>query len=155
MYSMSTASNYFGVSSETLRRWVIEFTPYLSEKANVESGRKRRLSSKDMQVLALVAELKKQGKLFADIHIALSSGQRGELPIILDTPISFRDDPLLSLSNRIQELEKAITEEQIRISQVNFEWVKANAREEMLRELLREAYAEIARLNRLLGTRAI
>lgn len=82
MYSSSQAAALYHVSNETIRNWSEEFSRYLSFMANPGKGRTRGFSDEDMQVLALIAEMKASGSTFEEIHISLGRGQRGDTPAL-------------------------------------------------------------------------
>lgn len=79
-YTTRHAAALYNVSTETIRLWTIEFKQYLSPRAQPGKNKYRSYSVEDMEVLSLVAELKRQGLNFADIHVTLQSGQRGTPP---------------------------------------------------------------------------
>lgn len=80
MYSTSQVASLFNTARETIRNWAIEFENELSPTANPGEGRQRSFVETDLEVLALVSEMKGQGKLYADIHASLANGSRGMLP---------------------------------------------------------------------------
>jgi DNA-binding transcriptional MerR regulator len=79
-YSTQQTANLFSLSRETIRRWAKEFTEYLSDTASAGGGRTRKFSEDDLNVFALVANLKDTGETFDSIHASLKNGQRGEIP---------------------------------------------------------------------------
>lgn len=79
-YSSRHIQQVFNISRETVRNWAVEFSEYLSIAANPGGGRARQFEDADMHVFALIAELKDKNMLFSDIHAALKSGQRGDMP---------------------------------------------------------------------------
>jgi DNA-binding transcriptional MerR regulator len=81
-YSSRHVCVLFGVAPETVRNWTEEFLRYLSPTANPGKGRHRGFSEEDMKVFALIADMKKQGRVYDDIHAALRNGQRGEAPAL-------------------------------------------------------------------------
>ena len=81
-YSTKHVELLYGVSHETVRRWTDEFSEYLSHNANPGKGRHRNFDDDDMRVLALIADYKKRGVLFEEIHAALKNGQRGNGPAL-------------------------------------------------------------------------
>ena len=81
-YSTSHVCQLYSVSGETVRQWTLEFSEYLSPTARPGRHRNRRYSVEDLGILSLVAELKKQGLTFAEIHAALKAGERGKLPTL-------------------------------------------------------------------------
>src|SRR5215207_3277821 len=82
-YKSSHVQKLFNVSPETVRNWSEEFGQYLSVTATPGGGRHRLFTQDDMEVFALVAELKEKGLTYTDIHAALQNNQRGEIPQML------------------------------------------------------------------------
>ena len=80
MYSSTHVATIFHVSTETIRNWSDEFSRYLSFMANPGKGRTRTFNDDDMTVLSLIAEMKRKGSTFEEIHVALGQGQRGDSP---------------------------------------------------------------------------
>lgn len=80
LFNSSNISKMFEISIETVRTWSEEFAGYLSPTANPGHKRTKLFTLDDLTVLALVAELKKLGQNFQDVHVALQAGQRGNLP---------------------------------------------------------------------------
>jgi DNA-binding transcriptional MerR regulator len=60
---------------------------HLSPQSNPGEGRARNFTDADMEVFALIVEMRGQGKQYADMHAALINGQRGSLPNDIDTAI--------------------------------------------------------------------
>ena len=90
-YKSGDVQKLFKMSSETVRQWAIEFEDYLSPTASPGSGRMRLFTVDDLQVFALIAELKENGKTFEEIHAGLKAGQRGDIPETdIDTAIEVR-----------------------------------------------------------------
>jgi len=82
LYSSQHTATIFGVARETIRNWADEFQDYLSPTATPGHGKRRMYSFEDLTVISLVAELKKQGMTYADIHVSLKNGQRGRPPAL-------------------------------------------------------------------------
>jgi DNA-binding transcriptional MerR regulator len=80
LYRTQHLCTLFNVAPETARIWALEFAEYLSPTATPGKNKHRLFTEADMTVFSLVAELKKQGMTFADVHAALKSGQRGSPP---------------------------------------------------------------------------
>ncbi len=81
-YSSRHTATIFGVALETIRNWADEFQAYLAPAATPGRGKHRAYSYEDLQVFSLVAELKKQGMTYAEVHAALQNGQRGNPPAL-------------------------------------------------------------------------
>jgi DNA-binding transcriptional MerR regulator len=80
LLSAAELADLFGVSTQTIRQWSIEFGQHLSPSANPGRNRVRAYDHEDLAVMALVAGMKEQGRFYQDIHAALANGQRGEPP---------------------------------------------------------------------------
>jgi DNA-binding transcriptional MerR regulator len=125
-------------------------------------------TDKDMQVFSLVSAFKKQGLTYADIHAALQSGQRGEVPALpadeLEAIVSNDRDHRLARENeylqqslaRAQEDLKAVaalreelqeTQEKNMRLEIELEIIKAQQErlEQTVRELSRELGREYAK----------
>lgn len=116
-YKTRHIQRYFDISYETVRTWAEEFKVYLSPLANPGEGRHRVFSEDDLRVFSLVRDMKEKGNTFADIHVSLKMGERGELP-----QISFDDEVVEELAiaqtNRTltqltQERDEAVKELQV------------------------------------------
>ena len=102
-FKSSHVQRLFDVSAETVRNWSDEFQKYLSVTATPGSGRHRLFTIDDMEVFALVAELKEKGMVYADIHAALDNGQRGEVP-----PTLIEQVQDLHLAMKVDQAQDAI-----------------------------------------------
>lgn len=123
-------------SRENIRLWSIEFAPHLSQSAAPrEKGKHRSYTDTDVSVLALVADYTNRNISFSEIHKALDDNERMMPAVALVNGVD--PDKALALQARITDLETRIA---VRDGQVD-----------LLKEQLRDANAEIARLNRLLG----
>lgn len=120
LYRTQHICTLYDVAPETARLWAIEFTPYLSPTATPGKNKHRLFTEEDMRVFSLVAELKKQGLTFADIHAALSSGQRGVPPSLpaeeVQALISSDIERQLAVEN--QYLQQALLRAQEELKQV-------------------------------------
>lgn len=110
MYTALQAATTFKIARETIRKWCLEFDRYLSPGANPGKNRDRYFSDDDMRVLSLVSEMKAAGRTYADIHVALGAGQRGEIPELLPVPSTSERNRLLLMEKEIQDLRTALTE---------------------------------------------
>lgn len=79
MFTNKHIADKYGVSTESARKWAIEFAAYLSPSATPEDGRQRNYDIDDLAVFALVADMKAAGKRAPEIHAALQAGQRGDV----------------------------------------------------------------------------
>ena len=103
LYSSQHTAMMFGVARETIRNWADEFAEYLSPLATPGHGKRRMYSYDDLRVIALVAELKKQGMTYADIHVSLKNGQRGQPPLVFP-----EDVQALVVSKQERQLELGV-----------------------------------------------
>ena len=122
-YTTSHICQLYGVSNETVRSWSIEFKEYLSATAQPAKHKKRSYTVADLTVFSYVAECKKQGMTFADIHAGLKTGQRGESP-----PLEPRELQLITsgeiekrLALQIEHLEDAIVRLQTQLKEAQAE----------------------------------
>lgn len=112
-YATQHLATIFGVSTTAVKNWAIEFSSYLSETAKPPDGRKRRFQESDCKVLALVNEYRLNGYTWEDAHVALRSGQRGEMPVKradiapVETPQAITNKFKEEIMNLRQELEEA------------------------------------------------
>lgn len=79
MYTVSDVARHFNVSKQSGRVWAGEFEQYLDPAAKPAPGKTRQFTDSDMEVFALVAQLRQEGATYADIHAALAAGERGNV----------------------------------------------------------------------------
>jgi len=113
----------FQVAEPTIRTWSGEFEQFLSPDANPGEGRTRYYSEEDVRVLALVAEMKGQGKQVEDIAASLSIGKRGDVesavqaaqqrPQSLDQAIVYIEQ----LVSRVESLQEQVSAQANEITQ--------------------------------------
>lgn len=98
----------------------MEFREYLSPTATPGKNKHRLFTEADMQVFSLVAELKKQGMTFEEIHAALKSGQRGDPPTLppeeVQAIVSSDRERRLAIEN--EYLQQALVRAQEELKQV-------------------------------------
>jgi len=139
------SAELFNCTRETIRAWSLEFKTYLTPGANPRSNQKRMFTEKDLRVLALVSELKDAGKLYSDIHEALSSGDRRDPPDRSTALAPIERGKVASLQTEVagyrQALTAALEDGQRRAGQI-----------ELLERQLAEAQAKI---DRLIGENAV
>jgi len=80
LYSSRHVATMFGVALETVRNWADEFERHLSPTATPGKGKHRMYSHDDLRIFALIADQKKQGMVYDEIHGSLDNGQRGDPP---------------------------------------------------------------------------
>jgi DNA-binding transcriptional MerR regulator len=111
-YRTRHVTTLFDISEETVRVWVNEFGEYLSPTATPGKHKQRVFTEADMSVLTLVAEMKKQGRTFADIHLSLKNGQRASVPPLpadeLDAIVSTDKETRLAYEN--EHLQRMLVE---------------------------------------------
>ena len=110
MYTSGEVAKIYGVVTETVRNWTMEFAEYLSQTAQPGRNKKRTYSLEDMRVLSLVASMKERNMTNDDIHASLRSGQRGELPDLSpdDVKMIAIGDREKHLSLQVDQLEHTI-----------------------------------------------
>jgi DNA-binding transcriptional MerR regulator len=79
-YITSSVAQLFGVTAQTVKNWAHEFEAYLSPTATPPKGGRRSFTREDLQVFTLVRDYSQRGLGYADAHVALRAGQRGEVP---------------------------------------------------------------------------
>lgn len=135
-YKSGDVQKLFKVSSETVRQWAIEFENYLSPTASPGPGRMRLFTVDDLQIFALIAELKENGKTFEEIHAALKAGQKGDIPETdIDTAIELRaamevrvwQEKLMVVESERDELSQQVQELRGKIGRLEGELSRADA----------------------------
>lgn len=101
-------------------------------------------SESDMEVFALIVQMKGEGKLYSDVDAALMNGQRGRLPDEINSIISTEQPELVQLKLAITFLDAELKEAREMIQQDKGEIAQLEKR-------LAEANAEIKQLNREIG----
>jgi len=166
-YSTRHVCTLFQVSSETVRTWAEEFKDYLSVHANPGTGRHRQFTEEDMTVLSLVSQMKRDNMTFADVHVSLKSGQRGNSPVLPASEVQAlvvgeREAQLSSQIQKLQEIIVQLEQERDTLLPIREENIRLKARLEMgeesahkrIQELvtqLEKAQEEIKQLNREIG----
>lgn len=139
-------ARFNNISHQTIKRYCDEFRAYISPTARPEEKRPRRFTDADLKVFALIVEMKGQGKVFAEIHAALKAGQRAEPPepsthTERETAIVATGNAIVSqLQTRIQDLESELMEERAKRH-------RAEGREDLLLEMLKDAQERIIKLS--------
>ncbi|MGB7340844.1 MAG: MerR family transcriptional regulator [Phototrophicaceae bacterium] len=86
----------FGISHETVRKYTIEFSEFLSEGANPdERGAHRTYTESDLRVFALIVRMKNNNNTDDEIKATLIAAAKGELSELID-------DPTVTLSSNMQ-----------------------------------------------------
>lgn len=90
-YSTKNLADYYQFSENTIRQWTKEFGEYLSPTASPGGGRSRDFTVSDLEIIDLIATMKRGKSTYSEIHTALRAGQRGNAPELTE-----RDLELLS-----------------------------------------------------------
>lgn len=139
-YEPKHIEKLFNISSATVRVWANEFKEFLSPRANPEANKHRMFTVGDVEVLALVSDMRGEKHGYEAIKVALAQGQRGEAP-----PLPPSDIVALTLSQEGQEFIAMMENLVNRVEQLERQ---ADSRD---REELDKAREEIRRLDRLIG----
>lgn len=135
MYSTAQIARLFNVARETIRKWSVEFSDFLSPNATPGQGKTRQFDENDMAVFALVSEMKAQGKVYDDIHFALKAGQRGTIPAAVQNLIPADVPRSLVLQTQIRELE-------MQLRRMSEDGLRKDGRIDLLTQQLEEAHQE-------------
>lgn len=146
MWNAIQTASLFKIARETVRKYSIEFAAYLSPQANPGDNRTRVYHESDMEVFALIVEMKGQGKLYSDIHAALMNGQRGSLPNGTAALVSTDQPRYTQLQLKLVFLEKDVREKELEIAQLAALLDRSDTQLADARKEIRELYEEIGRL---------
>lgn len=145
-YTTKDIAAIFKVSHQAVKTWARQFADYLSPTARPEEGKRRIFTDADMRVFALVRERTQRGDNFKDVHYALKSGQRGDVPaiaaqIVAGSPqqVELLDQEIQILRERIKTLE---TDRDMALGQVKLLEKQLAEKEQLIRQL----YQDNARL---------
>lgn len=148
MYTSTDVASLLNITPQTVRSRSEEFAAHLSHVANPGQGRQRQYTDEDMRVMVLINEMNKVGARVSDIHDALKSGKRGELPEkVTNTLAAVPNKQQLALAARIEELEEVVKLLNTENQQLRIEAALGKRDNEELKA----AREEIARLNREIG----
>lgn len=155
-YKSADIQRLFDVSSETVRRWSQEFEEYLSPNASPGKGRARQFTLEDLKVFALVAEIKNDGGTYDDAHLALKSGQKGDVDELLqERSLDIHTSVELDLmQQRFQLLQIAHDEAVERAGQLENELIRLKTELKQMDEVKEELKSSqdiINKLNREIG----
>lgn len=146
MWNAIQAANLFKISRESVRAYSGEFASYLSPQANPGKNRTRMYTQSDMEVFALIVELKGQGKLYSDIHASLLNGQRGILPDETGALVSAEQPRYTQLQFKLNFLEKDVKEKELEIVRLAALLDRSDSQLAEARKEIRGLYEEIGRL---------
>lgn len=145
MWNVNKAANLFKISGQSIRTYCDEFSMHLSPQANPGGGKTKNFSDGDMEVFALIVEMRGQGKQYADMHAALINGQRGQLPDDIDTAI-MEQPKYIQLELKIVFLEKDVKEKETEIVRLETLLDRSDDQLAEARKEIRGLYEEIGRL---------
>lgn len=148
IYTTKDLIQTFSISHETAKNWAGEFARYLSPTATPPAGHRRAFTDEDMTVFALVSEFKTRGLTYADIHAALQTGQRGQVPTetALDKVPSVVKDMIVTLKSEIDLLHSQLESEKAKTNQAVGRADLLKEQLESKEQLIRQLYEENARL---------
>jgi DNA-binding transcriptional MerR regulator len=130
VYSTKQVSTMFGVTIETVRNWSQEFADYLSHRANPGKKRNRSYTQQDLEVFALVSNLKHEGLTFEDVHVALRNGERSTPP-----PLPPNEPLTLTTGKSERELAITIAQQEQTIALLRQQLIETHAELEELRQV--------------------
>lgn len=133
MNTTGMISDVFHVTPQTVKRWASEFASYLSVSATPQAGKARLFTDADLEVLALVADMKAAGKTFEEIHAALKAGQRGDVPEMPAGSPAQTTQALAYYQQEVDDLRRQLQAERTRADKAEGE---VKALERMLEKLL-------------------
>lgn len=163
-YSSRHTATIFGVALETIRNWADEFQDYLSPTATPGRGKHRMYTFDDLRVFSLVADLKKQGMTYTDIHASLRNGQRGQPPALppeeiqalvvgdqerrLSLEVEYLQRSLIRAQQELDEARTALKE----ATQIREEKVRLETRLEAEQQRIEDKERQIQELKGELGS---
>ncbi len=142
MHTTGQLATAFAVSEITIKRWVTSFGEFFSQSAQPDRGKTRMFTDEDVEVLAEIAELRNLNRTEQEIYAALKRGDRGVPPTGREITVITNNQITQALAVATQEIEKL----KLELEKVQERAIRAEGREDLLREMLKEKEAEIARL---------
>lgn len=137
----------FGITAETLRQWTHEFKRHLSPGANPGGGQHRRFTFEDLEVLTLVAEMRRQKHSWEDIHASLDAGERGVPSIDPAALIPLESQQQLALLHQtIERLREQVGSLEAQLTAATTRADRAEGAQDSLRQQLEEARETIVQL---------
>jgi DNA-binding transcriptional MerR regulator len=132
----------------------------MSVSANPGTGRHRQFTEDDMAVLSLVAQMKRDNMIFADIHASLESGQRGNPPLLPVSEVEAlvveeRETQLVAQIHKLEEIVVQLEQERDNLLPIRDENIRLKVRLEESEKVavqLQTAQEEIKQLYRQIGT---
>lgn len=147
----------FDISTQTVSVWGREFDKYLSPTAKPGGRRKRQFTKGDLEMIALIADMKGQGHTFEDIHATLNTGQRGQPPTLepedVQAIVSRDFEYRLQLENEklqgmLVQAQNALAKAQEQLKELDSLKVERAKLETRIEGLVEERSAERERLER-------
>jgi DNA-binding transcriptional MerR regulator len=153
MYSSNHVCALFGVTRQTVSNWSEEFARHLSPTANPPAGGHRRFTDTDLQIFALVHDLRAAGLTFADAHASLDSGQRGVVSLPDSDALATIEGPaqVALLQKTVSALETKVSDLVGQLHQSETERAEVRGENVLLKAQLKDALDKIDRLNREIG----
>ena len=118
-YKNEDLRDLFNISHQTVRKYSMDFTEFLSEGANPdEPGTHRVYNESDLRVFALIVRMKNSNQSDDEIKSTLIAAAKGELSELLDDPtVTLTSNMQMTLakqelSNLNNKLDMAIAEAQ-------------------------------------------
>lgn len=110
---------YYKRTDQTIRAWAREFSRHFSPTANPGGGKGRNYTVEDLEVIALIAEMKDRNATYEEIHAALDAGQRGDPPNLstADLKVLRATEGEKRAGFEIQALQQHIVDIQARMKQ--------------------------------------
>ena len=142
-FTTAHLAKIFDLTEQTIKSWSAEFASDLSPMATPPAGKRRRFTRADVEVFALVSDYRNKSVSFEEIHLALNTNQRGEVPPIADE-LAVQDTTtiIMTLKNQMASLQFHITELQSDRSeaegQVKLLKDQLDAKERLIRQLYEE-----------------
>lgn len=144
-YTTTHLQILFSVSHTAIQARAREFAEYLSPSATPPKGKPRRFDERDVRIMALIDDYHKRGYGWEDAHVALKSGQIGDLPLSSDTLTAMTP---ASIEERLQ-MELLVVRQQA--EEYKSKYDQTFGKLEMAEKQLAEKERKIDELNRLIG----
>lgn len=150
LYTTRHISELFNLGASTVKKYTINFAPFLSpEAAPTDKGKHRFFTTDDLRVFSLIVDYRNRGATLDEIYLALNTGQRGDLPpshaeysLVVESK-----DQLILLQNRVQQLEaemESLRGERDKRLQLEAQLKQRDDDIERARQEIRALYREIA-----------
>lgn len=145
-YSSSDLMEMFGQSKETIRLWSITFKQFLSPTASSGlKGQRRFYDENDLEVFALIRDMKMRKITFDEIALSLANGERGEPPIT-SSALATRQDQVLILQLQLDDTKRLLAKESERAITAEGQVALLERQLAAAQTELREAYKRIGKL---------